>query len=138
MSNMPLKEVYSEESKKRPNINIEEVVPSDVQADSLKDFANKANKKGANLIYAWPHVKKEGDNNIKYIEISAQKNDGKIVSIFNIGNIKNQDINKETNRYSREVKKLVPKGTRIITPATLIEERAQKAQRPNGHVLRKI
>lgn len=134
-SNMPLKEVYSEENKKRPNI--EEVVPNDVQADSLENFAEKAEKKGATLIYTWPHVKKEGDTNINYIEMSAQK-DGKIVSIFNISNIKNPDINKETAKYSNKVKKLVRESTRIITPATLMEERAQKTQRPNGHVLRKI
>ncbi len=126
---MPLKEVYSGESKKRPNI--EEIVPGDVQADSLENFAKQAEERGANLYYAWPHVKKEGDKNIVYIEMSAQKNDGKIVSIFNISNIKNPDINKETNKYSKEVKKLVRESTKIITPATLMEERAQKkAHRP--------
>ena len=126
---MPLKEVYSEEGKKRPNI--EEVISSDIQADSLENFAEKAKEKGANLFYAWPHVKKEGNTNINYIEMSAQK-DGKIVSIFNIGDIKNQeDINKETNKYSNKVKKLVPEGTKIITPTTRMIEHAQKkAQRP--------
>lgn len=137
-SNMPLKEVYSGESKKRPNI--EEVVPSDVHADSLENFAKKAEKEGATLVYAWPHVKKEGDTNINYIEMSAQKN-GKIVSIFNIFDIQqdNNNINKMTNKYSSKVKKLVPESTKIITPNTLMREHAQKkAQNPNSHVIYKI
>lgn len=117
-------------------------IKSDVLTDSVENFAHKATEKGANLVYCWPGERKDGDDTVIYTEISAQKN-GTIVSVFRAvdetrhnGDSQDIHVNEETSRrvsradiHSNEVKKLLPGEVKIITPATLAREHAQKKPR---------